>query len=195
MTYWLTPRPACSSTRSSTKRARATMEARKRLVAFGSMSGRRRQPSSGATSCRPISSSSTCGGGSTWACIARHKATRTAVLSGAVCWSRIVSPPFDQSMPVQGLAGACRVQSRPSVTDGHLPGPVVRVLKRPDHIDNGVRAKGIRVGHLQHDIHLRLLVLGDLRDEKVRTCTVAKLAGVMGGRELYFKAKRLKELG
>ena len=32
---------------------------------------------------RPISSSSTCGGGSTWTCMARHKATRTAVLSGA----------------------------------------------------------------------------------------------------------------
>ena len=46
------------------------------------MSGRRRQPSSGAASCRPISSSSTCGGGSTSTCRARHKATRTAVLSG-----------------------------------------------------------------------------------------------------------------
>ncbi len=50
----------------------------------GSMSGRLRQPSSGAASLRPISSSSTCGGGSTWTCRARHKATRTAVLSGAV---------------------------------------------------------------------------------------------------------------
>src|SRR5579875_942021 len=70
------------------KRARATMEARKRLVKCGSQSRRRRQPSSGAASLRPISSSSTCGGGSTWTCRARHKATRTAVLSGAaVCIS------------------------------------------------------------------------------------------------------------
>src|SRR5207245_2289697 len=83
ITYWLTPRPACSTTRSSMKRARATMDARKCLVPCGSMSGRRRQPSSGAASRRPISSSSTCGGGSTCTCMARHKATRTAVLSAA----------------------------------------------------------------------------------------------------------------
>jgi hypothetical protein len=48
-----------------TKRPRATMDARERLVACWSMSGRRRQPSSGAASRWPISSSSTCGGGST----------------------------------------------------------------------------------------------------------------------------------
>src|SRR5437762_3567815 len=83
MTYWLTPWPACSTTRSSMKRARATIDARDRLVACGSMSARRRQPSSGAASRRPISSSSTCGGGSTWTCMARHNATRTAVPSGA----------------------------------------------------------------------------------------------------------------
>ena len=82
MTYCPTPRPARSTTMSSMKRARATMDARKRLVKCGSMSGRWRQPSSGATNLRPISSSSTCGGGSTSRCSARHKATRTAVLSG-----------------------------------------------------------------------------------------------------------------
>jgi len=59
-----------------------TMEARKGRVNCGSMSGRCRQPSSGATSLRPISSSSTCGGESTCTCNARHRATRTAVLSG-----------------------------------------------------------------------------------------------------------------
>src|SRR5580704_3094934 len=71
------------------KRARATMDARKGRVNCGSISGRRRQSSSGATSLRPISSSITCGGGSTRTCIARHNATRTAVLSGAatVCLS------------------------------------------------------------------------------------------------------------
>jgi hypothetical protein len=72
-----------SSTRSSMKRVRATMEARKGRVKSGSMSGRWRQPSSGATSLRPISSSSTCGDGSTCTCMARHRAIRTAVLSGA----------------------------------------------------------------------------------------------------------------
>src|ERR1019366_10086446 len=36
MTYWLTPPATCSMTRSSIKRARATMDARKRLVACGS---------------------------------------------------------------------------------------------------------------------------------------------------------------
>jgi hypothetical protein len=56
MTYWRTPWPACYATRSSMKRARATMAARKRLVACWSISGRRRQPSSGAASCRPTSS-------------------------------------------------------------------------------------------------------------------------------------------
>jgi len=44
---------------------------------------RRRQPSAGASSFKPILSSSTCGGGSTWTCVARDKATRTAVLSGS----------------------------------------------------------------------------------------------------------------
>jgi hypothetical protein len=72
------------------KRARATMEARKGRV-NGLMSGRLRHPSSGATSFKPTSSSNTCGGESTSTCSARHKATRTAVLSGApVCLSCIM---------------------------------------------------------------------------------------------------------
>src|SRR5580704_18139606 len=82
MTYCPTPRAACSATRSSMKRARATIAARKGRV-NGLMSGRLRHPSSGAASFKPTSSSSTCGGESTSACSARHKATRTAVLSGA----------------------------------------------------------------------------------------------------------------
>ena len=57
----------------------ATTCARKPLVNTGSMSGRSRQPASGAASRSPTSSSSTCGGGSTSTCIARHSATRTAV--------------------------------------------------------------------------------------------------------------------
>ena len=65
------------------KRARAMMEARKGRV-NALMSGRLRHPSSGAASLRPSSSPSTYGGGSTSTCKARHKATRTAVLSGAV---------------------------------------------------------------------------------------------------------------
>jgi len=56
-----------------------TMDARKPRVRCGFMSGRLRQPPSGATSRRSISSSSTCGGGSTETCMARHKATRTEV--------------------------------------------------------------------------------------------------------------------
>src|SRR6185437_1915910 len=82
MTYCSTPRAACSMTRSSTKRSRATSDARKGLV-NGLMSGRLCHPSSGAASFNPISSSNTCGGESTSTCSARHKAVRTAVLSGA----------------------------------------------------------------------------------------------------------------
>src|SRR5258706_8522455 len=78
--------PICSATRSSMKRARATMEARKGRV-NGLMSGRLRHASSGAASFKPTSSSSTCGGESTSTCSARHKATRTAVLSGAATCS------------------------------------------------------------------------------------------------------------
>ncbi len=63
---------------------RATVPARNGPVHAGSMSGRARQSSSGATRRRPNSSSSTCGGGSTSTCIARHSATRTAVLSGSL---------------------------------------------------------------------------------------------------------------
>lgn len=63
------------------KRARATIDARKGRV-NALMSGRFCQPSSGAISCRSTSSRRTCGGASTWTCSARHKATRTAVLSG-----------------------------------------------------------------------------------------------------------------
>src|SRR5205085_11035568 len=82
MTYWPAPRGTRSVTRSSTKRARATMEARKGRVKW-LMSGRSRHPSSGAASFRPTSSTNTCGGGSATRCSARHKAVRTAVLSGA----------------------------------------------------------------------------------------------------------------
>ena len=53
MTYWVTPRSACPATRSSTKRARATMPARNHRVPSGSISGRRRQSSSGAASRSP----------------------------------------------------------------------------------------------------------------------------------------------
>jgi hypothetical protein len=49
----------------------------------GLMSGRRCHPSSGATRLKPTSSTNTCGGASTCTCIARHKATRTAVFSGS----------------------------------------------------------------------------------------------------------------
>ncbi len=55
----------------------------KRTRPPGSMSGRERQSSPGATSRNPISSSSTCGAGSTSTCMARQSATRTAVLSGS----------------------------------------------------------------------------------------------------------------
>src|SRR5690348_16892686 len=64
------------------------MPARNMAVPSGSMSGRCRQPSSGAASCRPIGSSSTCGGESTSRCSARHRATRTAVLSGINAMAR-----------------------------------------------------------------------------------------------------------
>ena len=84
MTYWVTPAAACSATRSSMKRARATIAARNPRVPTGCMSGRSRQLASGAASCRPTTSSSTCGAESTSTCIARQSATRTAVLSG---WS------------------------------------------------------------------------------------------------------------
>src|SRR5690349_13921101 len=79
-------------------RARATIDARKYFVASGSMSARPRQPSSGATSLRPISSSSTCGGGSTCTCIARHKATRSALLSG---------PMLNMRIPLQFSSDRC----------------------------------------------------------------------------------------
>src|SRR6185437_12719602 len=49
----------------------------------GSMSGRRRHPSSGPTSRSPAVSSKMCGGASICVCRARQSATRTAVLSGA----------------------------------------------------------------------------------------------------------------
>ncbi len=81
-TYWSTPRTASAVTRSSMNRARATMDARNPRVKTGSMSGRSRHPSSGATNCNPTSSSSTWGDASTRTCRARHKAVRTAVLSG-----------------------------------------------------------------------------------------------------------------
>jgi len=110
------------------------MDARKRLVKCGSMSGRRRQPSSGATSRRPISSSSTCGDGSTWTCRARHKATCPAVLSGAVvCLSRIVLYPLsigesvgDAFKPVHvrhktaGSASVGRMQSGALASPEHV---------------------------------------------------------------------------
>ena len=83
-TYWSTPRTASAVTRSSMNRARATMDARNPRVKTGSMSGRSRHPSSGATNCNPTSSSSTWGDASTRTCRARHKAVRTAVLSGPV---------------------------------------------------------------------------------------------------------------
>src|SRR5262249_48894770 len=60
-----TPRAACSATRSPMKRARARIEARKGRV-NGLISGRLRHSSTGAASLRPTSSSSTCGGGSSW---------------------------------------------------------------------------------------------------------------------------------
>ncbi len=51
----------------------------------GLMSGRFRHPFIRAwRACRPRSSSKTCGGGSASTCRARHKATRTAVLSGSM---------------------------------------------------------------------------------------------------------------
>ena len=43
--------------------------------------------------CRPTSSSNTCGGGSTSTCRARHKATRTAVLSGSAALSLCMISP------------------------------------------------------------------------------------------------------
>src|SRR5689334_3292133 len=79
------------------KRARATMDARNMLVPCGCMSGRWRQPSSGAANCRPIVSLRTCGGASTSTCSARHSATRTAVLSGATVRSLISVLQFGPS--------------------------------------------------------------------------------------------------
>jgi hypothetical protein len=50
---------------------------------------------------RPISSSITCGGGSTCRCMARQRATRTAVLSGAsVVSSLIVDPSLSARAPL-----------------------------------------------------------------------------------------------
>lgn len=95
MTYCRARRTACSTTRSSMKRARATIEARTGVV-NELMSGRLCQRSSGAANFSPTSSSSTCGGGSTATCSARHKATRSAVLSGAaICRSSFMNSRSD----------------------------------------------------------------------------------------------------
>jgi hypothetical protein len=82
-TYCVTPRAVSSAISSSMKRARATIDARKNPVPRGSMSGRSRQPSGGAISASPSSSSKTCGGGSICTCSARQSAVRAAVESGA----------------------------------------------------------------------------------------------------------------
>lgn len=58
------------------------------------MSGRWRQSPSGAASSRPISSSNTWGGRSTWTCIDRQRAVRTAVPSGAAVASSAMVFPF-----------------------------------------------------------------------------------------------------
>lgn len=122
MTYWVTPRAACSATRSSTNRARATMPALNGLVPPGSMSGRRRQPASGATSWRPISSSSTWGAPSTWTCMVRQRATRTAVPSAAA----VCSSAMGRSVLRQGLETP---DAPVGVTNGHLLGPEMAVLE------------------------------------------------------------------
>ena len=57
-----------------------------------SMSGRARQSSPGATRRNPTSSSSTWGGASTRTCMARHSATRTAVLSGSATSGTLQAP-------------------------------------------------------------------------------------------------------
>ena len=72
---------------------------------FGCMSGRRRQSGSGAASCRPIRSSSTCGGASTSTCRARHRAVRTAVLSGCAAVSVIAQPLEAPAASTRGRRG------------------------------------------------------------------------------------------
>ena len=74
-----------------------SIEARIRRVHCGSMSGRARQSSPGAASCRPMRSSSTCGGASSSTCSARQRATRSAVVP-----SRRMRFPAGRS-PVDGI--------------------------------------------------------------------------------------------
>lgn len=129
--------------------------------------------------------------GSTWTCIARQSATRTALLSGAS-----VRPSTMTLSPGGSTLGGSLQTPKTSVrvTNGHLPGPVVGVLERCDHLDCGIGTEPVCVGHLQHDLHPGLTVLGDFGDEHVGTLAVAKLAGVVVGRELQFEAQCLEEL-
>src|SRR6185437_2534638 len=79
------------------------MEARKGRVKLGSMSGRSRQPGSGDASARPKSSAMTCGGGSTSICNARHRATRTAVGSGAAMFLSAMERGLNRKLPAVGV--------------------------------------------------------------------------------------------
>ena len=108
----------------------------------------------GAASRRPISSSSTCGGASTSTCIARHRAVRTAVLSG-VC-SRLAH-----------LAGACSVHSRPSGSRTVIClVPQWVVLERVTTSTSRVELERVGVGHRQHDVDVESArSFGHLGDE------------------------------
>jgi hypothetical protein len=82
-----------------------------------SMSPRRRQAPSGAKSLRPISSTSTCGGGSISTCSARHKAPRAAVLSGATsCLSLMIA-----SSPLRFGRGLKPPDASVRIAHGHSP--------------------------------------------------------------------------
>src|SRR5579862_7929573 len=163
MTYWATPWPACSATKSSMKRERATTAARKPLVNLGFMSGRWRHPSSGAAIRRTSSYSSTCGGGSIWTCIARHSATRTAVLSGASgrlsCIGGEVGDDFDAE-----LAGSWAIEFS---EEYGLPAAEDEAAVFDPNGLGGTDERGfdVRVG-----IAFGVLVIAVVRDQAIECC-------------------------
>jgi hypothetical protein len=68
------------------------------------------------------------------------------------------------------------------------------VLERADHLDGRIGTEPVRIGHLQRDLHLGLSILGDLRDDEIRTLAVAEHAGAIAGGNLQFEPQRLEEL-
>jgi hypothetical protein len=167
------------------------MAPRNPLVKTGSMSGRLRHPSSGATSCSPTSSSITWGGRVDLDVHGPPQGSPDR--RGVRPLDLLVSHarrPLRRSVPQVGLGG-----SRGDHRDHgrHFLGSVVGVLQRCDHLEDGVRSECI--GHLQDDLHVRLLSLWDLGDEHVGAVAVAQLSRVVVGRELQLEAQRLQELG